>query len=92
MTLKTIIDTLEAARQATADLSLADDLRIAQDELYLVDDGRSLAEISCGADAFEAIQNHLKVNPLARTDEDDDLSGTLSRLAHWLGELERLAQ
>lgn len=90
--MKLILDTLERARLATTDLSLADDLRIAIDELHLVNDGRSLSEISCGADAFEAIQSHLKVNPLAQTDEDDDLSGTLSRLAGWLADLEGLAQ
>ena len=90
--MKLILDTLERARLATTDLSLADDLRVAIDELHLVNDGRSLAEISCGADAFEAIQNHLEVNPLAQTDEDDDLSGTLTRLAVWLATLESLAQ
>jgi hypothetical protein len=91
MTLKTIINTLEAARLATTDLSLADDLRIALDDLRIVDDGRSLAEISCGADAFEAVKAHVETNQQAFND-DDNLSATLSRLAVWFDELERLAQ
>jgi hypothetical protein len=91
MTMKTIIDTLERARLTTPDLSLADDLRVALDELRLVDDGRSLAEISCGADAFEAVKAHVETNQQA-FNHDDNLSGTLTRLAVWLGELERLAQ
>lgn len=91
MTLKTTIDTLERARLATTDLSLADDLRIALDELRLVDDGRSLAEISCGADAFEAVKAHVETNQQAFND-DDSLSTTLTRLAVWFDELERLAQ
>jgi hypothetical protein len=90
--MKLILDTLERARLATTDLSLADDLRIAIDELHLVNDGRSLSEISCGADAFAAVQAHVKANPLAQTDEDDNLSATLTRLAGWLATLESLAQ
>lgn len=94
--MKLILDTLERARLATTDLSLADDLRIAIDELHLVNDGRSLSEISCGADALKDIRDHVASMPFETTDMDDGTtvveSLTPDAFPHWLATLEDLAQ
>lgn len=93
MNLKTILDTLEAARLATTDLSLADDLRIAHADLSVALTGdHSILDLSVRSDTLDAIQNHVEANPLAQTRPDDNLSATLTCLVEWMETLEGLAQ
>jgi hypothetical protein len=94
--MKTILDTLEAARLA-ASPSQALDLADALADLHALADaldrtGLDLSETASALDVLKALREHVKVQPF-ETDDDEPLVTELTpgAFADWLATLERLA-
>ncbi len=94
--MKTILDTLEAARLA-ASPSQADDLRIGLDSLHALADalernGWTLDEAAGALDDLKALQAHITAQPFDTSDYDPLVTETTpGAFAEWLATLERLA-
>jgi len=95
--MKTILDTLEAARLA-ASPSVADDLRIALADLEALADalarnGWTLGDAASALDDLKGLREHVKVQPFETSDDEPLVTElTPGAFADWLATLERLAE